>query len=510
MCNRKTARLLISWLSANGLYLPPILQKNHTHKVKTAVSVSSEVGRLRRVLVHSPDSGLGKVVPSKAQDWLFEDIVHLDTIRRKEYDFYTKILLYFLDPEKIRGRLAEVDHSTNHRAFYKPGNEGFFRSDKVVELQWLLADILTDHEIKLKLVASVCALEGCSYDTQEQLQQLDPVQLAKTFISGAMDDDRMLFAPIPNFIFTRDIGIVINHYVLLNKPAKKARSREALLAKYIFFNHPLFGDYQDKIIELSDTHHHFLLPREGDDRKVTLEGGDVMVVSKDHLLIGVSERTSAEAAYQAIKVLFDKNVVKKITIIRIPKKRDFMHIDTIFTQIRRNVWILLGTFSKKAMKHEDEDEVQRILENNKKEDKLKIIQFRKKDPGNPEYFDNLEDLLTDISKNDLQSTEKIKFIYSGNNEFPFDAREQWTDSCNLLALKEGVVLGYDRNDKTVEAFRAGGFNVIHAEALIGQLEKGEIHPDDLENTLILMPSAELSRARGGFHCMSMPLHRDDL
>ena len=287
-----------------------------------------------------------------------------------------------------------------------------------------------------------------------------------------------------------------------------ARTREALLAKYIFFNHPFFSEYQDKIIELADTHHHFLLPREGDDRKVTLEGGDVMVVSKDHLLIGVSERTSLEAAHQAIKRLFERNVVKKITIIRIPKKRDYMHIDTIFTQIKRNVWILLGTFSKKSMKHEDEDAVQKILDNNKKEDKLKIIQFRRKDPGNPEYFENLEDLLTDISKNDLECTEKVKFIYSGNNEFPFDAREQWTDSCNLLALKEGVVLGYDRNDKTIEAFKSGGFAIVHAEDLINQLEKGELDADDLENTLILMPSAELSRARGGFHCMSMPLHRD--
>jgi len=484
------------------------MPKNHSPKLQ--VSVSSEIGRLRRLLVHSPDSGLGKVVPSKAQDWLFEDIVHLDTIRRKEYDYYTKILLYFLDPEKIRGRLKEVDSEENKRAFYKPGDDKFFRSDKVVELQWLLSDILMDHEIKLKLVASVCAIEACSYDTQKELQKLSPVQLSKTFISGTMTDDKMLFAPIPNFIFTRDIGIVINKYVLLNKPAKKARTREALLAKYIFYNHPLFAEYQDKVIELADTHHHFLLPREGDDKKVTLEGGDVMVVSKDHVLIGVSERTSLEAAHQAIQVLFEKNVVKKITIIKIPKKRDYMHIDTIFTQIKRNVWILLGNFSRKAMKHEDEDAVQWILENNRKEDKMKIIQFRKKDPGNPEYFDNLEDLLTDISKNDLECTEKVLFLYSGNNEFPFDAREQWTDSCNLLALKEGVVLGYDRNDKTVEAFRTNGFAVIHAHELIASMENGTANPDDMEDTLILMPSAELSRARGGFHCMSMPLHRDEI
>ncbi len=473
--------------------------------------VSSEIGRLRRLLVHSPDSGLGKVVPSKAQDWLFEDIVHLDTIRKKEYDYYTKLLLYFLDPEKIKGRLKAVDDEKNRRNFYKPGHPEFFRSDKVVELQWLLADILHDHEIKLKLVASVCAIEGCSYDTQKELLELDAVTLAKIFITGSIEGDRMLFSPIPNFIFTRDIGIVINEYVLLNKPAKKARTREALLAKYIFFNHPLFKDYQKNIIELPDTHHHFLLPAAGDDKKVTLEGGDVMVISKDHVLIGVSERTSMEAAHQAINILFEKNIVKKITIIRIPKKRDYMHIDTIFTQVKRNVWILLGVFSKKAIKHEDDDAVQRILEGGgKKDEKLKIIQFRKKDIDDPKYFDNLEDLLTEISEDDFDCSSKVKFIYSGNNEFPFDAREQWTDSCNLLALKEGVVLGYDRNDKTVEAFRESGFSVVHAQDLIEDFEAGKIDPDELEDTLILMPSAELSRARGGFHCMSMPLLRDGI
>ncbi|MEI9934572.1 MAG: arginine deiminase family protein [Ferruginibacter sp.] len=218
------------------------------------LSVSSEIGRLRRLLVHSPDSGLGKVVPSKAQDWLFEDIVHLDTIRKKEYDFYTKILMYFLDPKKIKGKLAKIDGTRN---FYKPDNAAFFKSDKVIELQWLLSEILNDREIKLKLVSSVAAIEGCSYETQNFLFTLSPVQLSKVFISGTIDDDKMIFPPIPNFIFTRDIGIVINEYILLNKPAKKARTREALLAKYIFFNHPFFASFNKNIIELQDTAHHF-------------------------------------------------------------------------------------------------------------------------------------------------------------------------------------------------------------------------------------------------------------
>lgn len=471
------------------------------------LSVTSEIGTLKRLLVHSPDSGLGKVVPSKAQDWLFEDIVHLDTIRKNEYDFYTKILLYFLDPTKIKGKLQEIDAKENDRNFYKPEHPNFFASENVIELQWLLAQVLEDADLRSKLVASVCAIEGCTYQTQLELLEYSPKELAKTFISGSATGNReLLFAPIPNFIFTRDIGITINQWVLLNKPAKKARTREALLAKYIFFHHALFADYRNNIIELSDSHHSFLLPKEEDDRKITLEGGDIMVVSENHLLVGVSERTSSEAAVRVTNLLFEKGVVEKVTVVKIPKKRDYMHIDTVFTQVKRDVWVMLGNFSRKAVKHEDENVIERILEI-KKEEKIKILQFHKKSPENPISFESLEDLLVDISKNDLHCEDEVRFIFSGNNEFPYNAREQWTDSCNLLALKEGVVLGYDRNDKTTEAFKAAGFTIIHAKELIEALEAGTINVEEMHDTLILMPSAELSRARGGFHCMSMPILR---
>lgn len=482
-----------------------------SRKIDFSIQVTSETNRLRRLLVHSPDSGLGKVVPSKAQDWLFEDIVHLDTIRRKEYDYYTKLLLYFLDPSKIKGKLKEIDDPKNKRGFYKPDHPDFHKSEYVVELQWLLSEILQDEGIKTQMVAAVCALENCTYETQCLLMTFDPVQLAKLIISGTHNDNEMLFPPIPNFIFTRDIGITINKHILLNKPARKARTREALIVKYILFNHAYFKEHRKNIIELEDTKHHFLLPKESQDHKVTLEGGDVMTVSDNHVLIGVSERTSWDAAYHATKVLFERNVVEKVTIVKIPKKRDYMHIDTVFTQVKKNVWVLLGIFSHAYAKKLELDPIEKALDMTpkKNEDKVKIIQFEKGKLDKPKSFKSIESLLKNISTKDLGcKASDVKIIFSGNNVFPYDAREQWTDSCNLLAIKDGVVLGYDRNDKTLDAFHELGFSSVRVEDLIQDLESGKVSVDDIEDTIILMPSAELSRARGGFHCMSMPLLRD--
>ena len=469
------------------------------------LDVTSEIGNLRALLIHSPDSGLGKVVPSKAQDWLFEDIVHLDTMRKNEYDYYVKLLMYFLDPAKIRGKLEQIDSAESNRSFYKPDNIAFHASDKVIEIQTLLEDILQETDIRKKLVASVCAIESCNYRLQLQLIDTPPTELAKIIISGSLNKDEMIFAPIPNLIFSRDIGIAINNYMLLNKPAKKARSRETLLVRYIFFNHPLFAAYRDNILEIPETVQHFLRPGEDNEEKTTLEGGDVMMVSPDHLIIGCSERTSVSGANEAIKLLFENKVVKKVTIVKIPHKRDYMHIDTIFTQVKRNIWVLLRSLAITEASVESYGPMSWFADKKVKE-KPEMVQFERGEK--PKSFDCLEDLLTDISENDLGSKEKTKFIYSGNDTFPYDAREQWTDSCNLLAVKEGVVLGYDRNDKTVNAFKQEGFDVISVAELLLKFERNEIDPQQMKDTLILMPSSELSRARGGFHCMSMPLLRD--
>lgn len=468
------------------------------------INVNSEIGRLRTVLIHSPDNGIGRVAPSKAQDWLFEDILHLDTVRR-EYDYYVQILLYFLDPGKLSDR--DPDSEEDDRSIYKPGTPNFYSSARVLEIEKLLADILKDENVREKLCAAVCAIEGCSYNQQSDLNSLDPDRLARILISGSLKSGEMLFPPIPNLIFTRDIGITINNHILLNKPAKKARNRESLLSRYIFYNHPLFAASRKRILEIPHQVQHFLRPGEAPDDKTTIEGGDIMVVSPDHVIIGCSERSSPAGVTEAMRLLFENDVVQKVSVVKIPHKRDYMHIDTLFTQVNRHTWVVLHSICSGSDKNKGQP--LEYLSDKKKQDQVLVLQFRK-GQEKPKKFRSIEHLLASVSRKDLGSTDEPVFIYSGNDEFPHDEREQWTDSCNLLALKEGVVLGYDRNDRSIEAFRAAGFQIVRAEEIIEQIKSGQTNVDRIENTLILMPSAELSRARGGFRCMSMPLLRDPI
>jgi arginine deiminase len=498
--------------------------------------VNNELGALKKLLIHSPDGGIGKIIPSTFSDNLYDDIVHLKKMQ-KEYNHYIKLLLYFLDPEKAAYVEAyEAAHAYEDNAkCYIPGKPEYFNSDYVIEIQNVLAIILQNKEVKLRLIVAICSYEESSYQIQQQLEKIeDHHLLAKTLISGVMPaiisdtgENEYIFPPCPNFIFTRDISIMLRDHVLLSKMAQSARKRESLITKYLMLYY-FFKDYKQQVIEIIEESDFFLYEeKERKQRVISIEGGDVMMISPRHILIGCSERTSPNAINEVVHTIFSNtNIgIEKISVVKIPKKRAQMHIDTIFTQVKKNVWVLYGLYSERLTREEVIKKKTYLDSLTHKTDKpeeetAEIIQFYKsKDelysPRKSYAIDHnpvgIEDLLKQVSVHDFGCNEDdVVIIYSGDNKFPHDDREQWTDSCNVVALKEGVVIGYDRNDRTAEAFKKYGFSVIHTEDLFKQFKEGILTPNDVKNTLILLPSAELSRARGGSHCMSMPLLRDNI
>lgn len=480
------------------------------------IHVSSEIGTLKRLLIHSPDAGIGKIAPRLKDELLYDDIVYLDKMR-EEYDEYLRVLLWFLDPDVLRNAKGR------DRSYFMPSGEGYFDSDKVIDVENILVKVLYNEKVKALIVASTCAFEDLDFHTQNMLLSLEPDKLAKVLISGAMEidngeDELFLFGPVPNLIFTRDVGTVINDHLLLNKFAQDARSREALLIKYIVY-YELFGDeydpddntFTDRVIELSDDEARF---RTDDPSYVTMEGGDVMMVTPKHLFVGASERTSKKAIEKLIEAVFNKNLVEKVSVIAIPPKRSYMHIDTIFTQVKKDLWTMFGQFSKQALAPGELGNgiTGSLTDASESSMHIKITQFQR--IGNGDSYSvrhrniaYLDDLFEEVSKE--LGSDKCEIVFSAGGEFPYNEREQWTDSCNFLALREGVIVGYDRNTMTAEEFRKKGFKLIKAGDFIKEMESGkELDEIITGDTLILLPSSELSRARGGTHCMSMPLLRD--
>ncbi|MEM1121886.1 MAG: arginine deiminase family protein [Bacteroidota bacterium] len=498
--------------------------------------VANELGKIKKILIHSPDSGIGKIIPSKFKEWLYDDTVHLQKMR-EEYNEYIQLLLYFIDPEKAVVVKKHLEQNTDETYFdvFKPDNQSYFDSDKVIDVQKALSDILEQDLVKIRLVSAICAIEGCNQEIQQQLEALAPKNLAKALITGILPDgykESFIFPPVPNLVFTRDIGITIKDHVLLSKSATQARKRDSLIAKYIYFYHPLlFANTPEKIIEISEDSDFFLEDEAVQKEKtISIEGGDVMMIAPNHLIVGCSERTTQSAADAIIHKIFslDSLGIEKVSVVQIPAVRAQMHIDTIFTQIKRNAWVMYGGYSE-AIEQERQNtkrDYTTIFKGETaqaKNDRLRVFQFYKP-KGTPyrqgqnyfyKEFPSLEDLLVNVSTEDFgMPASSVKIIYSAAKEFPYDQREQWTDSCNLLALQEGLVVGYDRNDKTIEAFADSknglGFTIVHAKTLLPQLKAGAINIQDLTDTLILLSSSELSRARGGSHCMSNALLRDDL
>lgn len=402
-------------------------------------------------MVHRPDAGIARISPRIAEELLFDDIVYLPQMQQ-EHDLFTAVL------------------------------EAFLGKENVLEAAVLLQESLeADAALKSELLHHICAYEELPNSIRELLEKTSAKELAEALITGYYAaEDYILFDPIPNFIFTRDIAVVVNHCVILTKAAKVARFRENLLTRFIFYAHPMFRELhqENRIINLNDVD---AFPPSRKGESVSIEGGDIMVINQDYLLVGSSERSSRYGIQSLTQKLFELGVVKNVVLINIPSDRSFMHIDTVFTHIHHRHVVAYKPLVTEGISS--------------------TVEVFRQDGSIFRYASVQEFLHAEIDP-------RMEFVYSGNGISPYQEREQWTDGCNLLALRPGVALAYDRNPRTEEAFRAAGYEILAAETFLEHYRSGGLNPEKLENTIITLPSSELSRARGGSHCMSCPIMRD--
>lgn len=417
-----------------------------TNNREASIYVNSEIGSLEKVLVHRPEQGISRVSPKRSDELLFDDIVYLPQIQQ-EHDIFTNVLRKFIGKENV------------------------------LYIHDLLREALDANQEKQEIIiAKIIEFEELPTKYIKTLSELNNRNLAEVLISGYLpDQDLILFDPIPNFIFTRDIAVTIRDHVILTRAAKEARHRENFLTRFIFYAHPMFSELRssNRIINMNDVE---LFPRSRRGEAVSIEGGDMMLFSENHFLIGCSERTTEHAIHSIRDVLFDQEVVNNVVQINIPNDRSFMHIDTIFTRIHDKHLVCYRPLVYDGLSS--------------------YVTVYRRNGSRAKYHSIKEFIHAEIDS-------EMEFIFTGDGISPYQEREQWTDGCNLVAVKPGVAITYDRNERTMNALETYGYKSLHASAFL----EDKIKPEDIENTIIQIPSGELSRARGGSHCMTCPIKR---
>ncbi len=416
------------------------------NKEKLKIKVESEVGELEGVILHRPGKEIENLTPENAKRALYSDILNL-AVASKEYAQFSGVL------EKVT---------------------------KVFYLKDLLREVLNVQETKISLINKIT--EHCEYKRiKSYLLEQNTKDLSNLLIEGVhhqqnsltnyLNIDKFSLQPLHNFFFMRDASSAVLDSVFINKMANGVRRREAIIMQSIFENHP-------KLI--AKTYNPELSRYYSDG--IMMEGGDIQVASKDTLVIGMGARTSPQGIDYIAKKIESREFPRKIIIQELPHSPEsFIHLDMVFTFLDKD----------KCMLYEP------VIQS-KKYSTIKMVVHN----GKVKSITEEESLLKALKNEKID----LKPITCGGKKPQNQEREQWHSGANFFAFAPGKIIGYERNEHTINELNKNGFEVISAKDIIN----GKVDLQKTKKVVVTIDGAELSRGGGGARCMTMPIRRKEV
>lgn len=403
------------------------------------INVFSEIGPLKTVMLHRPGKELENLMPDYLETLLFDDIPFLPQAQ-KEHDYFAEALRSKgIEVVYLEGLAAEslLNDAIRDKFITEYLNEANIKEG---ETKKAIYKMLTSYENNLDLINK----------TMEGIQKVDMPKINQKSLTDMVDTDYpFVIDPMPNLYFTRDSFATIGNGVSLNHMYSVTRRRETLYGKYIFNYHPRFKN--EDIPMLYDR-----------DDTTRIEGGDELVLSKELVAVGISQRTEAASIEKLAKNIFDEKMgFKHVLAFDIGSERKFMHLDTVFTMV---------DYDKFTIHPEIEGNLT-VYSISEGQNGLDIIK----------ETDSLEHILAKYL-----ALDKVTLIRCGGGNLVEAAREQWNDGSNTLTIAPGEVIVYDRNTVTNKKLEEAGVKLNY------------------------IPGSELVRGRGGPRCMSMPLYRENI
>ena len=408
----------------------------------SGVSVSSEIGKLEGVLLHKPGIEIERMTPENANEALFSDILSKEIVDI-EYANFAGVLSKFT-------------------ATY--------------EIENLLQEVLTNEKLRVEIIKESCRLDGCEF-LEAELDQLNPVELTKALIEGyafiegkhheKYRNDRYVLKPLYNLFFTRDTSSALFNEVIINPMSFKVRERERFILQTIFQNY-----FKVSIINPLD-----FMP------SARTEGGDILVAREDVLCIGNGKRTNKKGIASLVSYFQKRKETFNIIMQELPDfAESFIHLDMVFTFLDKDKCMIYEPLIMKKQGFSDYETIH-----------IKI------DNGNVSYHrkENILEALKGLNFD-------LKPVKCGGSDRWNQDREQWHSGANFFAMDAGKIIGYARNNHTIEALNNAGFSVLDAEDVC----KGNINMNDYERFVVALKASELPRAGGGARCMTMPFRRE--